>query len=210
MLNFENLNKAAFLGVGAYDIPEIPPFEFSEELEKTEFIPYNFANSCKTPEKTGVHFFVDDYQFVRLWNKPDVYLEKLRRFKCVFAPDFSTFTDMPAAMQIYNHYRKHWLASYWAKHGIAVIPTISWSTPDSFEWCFDGEPHGSVVAVSNVGCMRDPISRELFSLGYEEMKRVLQPSAILCYGAELSGTINIKPYYLKIKEARKSGRNISR
>lgn len=209
MLNFENLDKAAYPGTGDFDIPEIPPFEISEGLAETEFIPYNYARTCGTPENKGVHFFVDDYQFARLWNKPDIYLEKLRQFKFVLAPDFSTYSDMPRAMQIYNHYRKHWIARYLTEHNIAVIPTISWSTPDSFEWCFDGEPRGSVVAISNVSCLRNPTARRLFDLGFEKMKEVLQPSAILCYGAELDGTINIKPHYTRIKEARENGRKRS-
>lgn len=209
MLNFENLDKAVFSGVGQFDIPSIPPFNLPGDISETEFIPYNYARTCEAPENVGVHFFVDDYQFARLWNKPDIYIEKLRRFKYVLSPDFSTYTDMPMAMQIYNHYRKHWLACYWAKRGISVIPTISWSTSDSFEWCFDGEPRGSVVAISNVGCMRDSISRELFFIGFEEMKRVLQPSSILCYGAELDGTVNIKPHYKRIEEARINGRKRS-
>lgn len=209
MTNFENLDKALYPGTGDFDIPEIPPFEFTKELVETEFIPFNYARTCSDPESKGVHFFVDDYQFVRLWNKPDIYLDNLRRFRFVLTPDFSTYSDMPRAMQIYNHYRKHWISRYLTEHNIAVIPTISWSTPDSFEWCFDGEPRGSVVAISSVGCMRDRVSRELFFLGFEEMKRVLQPSAILCYGAELDGTINIKPHYERIKEARKNGRKRS-
>lgn len=200
MLNFENLDKAVFEGIGDFDIPEIPAVF---DVPDAEFIPFNYAKTCKEPENFGVHFFIDDYQFLRLWKKPDTYIERLRKFKCVFSPDFSTYLEMPTAMQIYNHYRKHWIARYFADNGATVIPTISWSTPESFEWCFDGEPRGSVVAISNVGCMRDPECRTLFSLGFEEMKRVLEPSAILCYGAEMDGTINIKPFYKKIEGSRR-------
>lgn len=206
MYTFENLRKANYKGVGCYDIPEIPRFEVDGGLKNTEFIPYNFVNTCNEPERRGVHFFLDDRQFVRVWRSPGVYIEKLRRFRFVLAPDYSLYTDMPRALQIYNHYRKHWLARYWSESGISVIPTISWSTPDSFFWCFDGEPRGSVVAVSTVGCMNDGVSKELFFLGFEEMKRVLEPSVILCYGAEIEGTVNIKPYYLTVKERAENGR----
>ena len=50
--------------------------------------------------------------------------------------------NSPFAMQIYNQYRKHWLAAYWQLNGITVYPTISWSDENSYEWCFDGEPRG--------------------------------------------------------------------
>lgn len=208
MLNFENLDKAVYSGAGAYDIPELPPVT---DVHATEWIPFNFAKSCNAPEGKGVHFFVDDYQFVRVWNSPDRYIPLLKRFAAVFAPDFSTYSDMPRAMQIYNHYRKHWVARYLSDSGITVIPTISWSTPDSYEWCFEGEPRNSVVAISTVGCMKGE-ARELFLMGFEEMKRQLCPTKIICYGAEIEasddsqGCVNIPPYYRKIKE-RLNGNN---
>lgn len=202
MLNFENLDKAVYNGAGAYDIPELPPVA---DVPAAEWISFNFAKSCNAPEGKRVHFFVDDYQFVRVWNSPDKYIPLLKRFAAVLAPDFSTYTDMPRAMQIYNHYRKHWVARYLSDSGITVIPTISWSTPDSYEWCFEGEPRNSVVAISTVGCMKGE-ARELFLMGFEEMKRQLCPTQIICYGAEIDGCVNIPPYYRKIKE-RLNGNN---
>ena len=114
----------------------------------------------------------------------------LRAFKCVFTPDFSTYTDFPKAVQIWNHYRKHWLGAYWQSNGITVIPTISWSDESSFDWCFDGEPVGGAVAVSSVGTQMNATARVLFLAGYKEMLERLQPSQILFYGsipAECSG-----------------------
>lgn len=156
--NYENLQKCIFDGVGEYDIPEIKPTRY----EECDLIPFNYAKSEKNREDKGVHFFIDDYQFNRLWTNIDQYIKMLQQFKCVFSPDFSTYTDFPKAIQIYNHYRKHWIGAYMQDHGIKVIPTISWSTPDSFDWCFDGEPSGGCVAVSSVGCMNSKARKELF------------------------------------------------
>ena len=194
---YENLQHGRFECCGKYDIPKL---KGSRRTDSAEFIGFNFAQSEKCKSDKGLHFFLDDYQFDRVWNDPPRYLNLLKQFDFVLSPDFSLFADFPVSMQIYNHYRKHWLGAFWEQNGIEVIPTISWSTPDSFEWCFDGEPRGSVVAVSNVGCMRNSECRELFLLGFEEMKRVLQPSTVLCYGAELDGTINIVPYCKKLKK----------
>ena len=41
-------------------------------------------------------------QFVRYWNSPDTYIPMLSKFSAICSPDFSTYTDMPLAMQIYN------------------------------------------------------------------------------------------------------------
>ena len=141
--NYENLNKMIYRGTGKFDTPRIVP----EACNADSFIGFNYAKSCKDPQRKGVHFFIDDYQFTRLWTNPDAYLNMLRAFKCVFTPDFSTYTDFPKAVQIWNHYRKHWLGAYWQSNGITVIPTISWSDESSFDWCFDGEPVGGAVAV---------------------------------------------------------------
>lgn len=133
--NYENLNRAKFIGAGAFDIPRI-----LAEVPATpqSWIGFNYAKSCKDPA-----------------NK---------------------------AVQIWNHYRKHWLGAYWQGNGITVIPTISWSDESSFEWCFDGEPVGGAVAVSSVGTQLNKRAAELFRLGYDEMLRRLNPSTIYFYG----------------------------
>ena len=189
--SYENLSKAIFRGVGEYDIPKIMPTS-EKDVNLENCIGFNYAKTCKDPESCGVHFFLDDYQFNRLWNQPDRYLELLKKFKFVCSPDFSAYTDFPKAIQIYNHYRKHWLGAYWQQNDITVIPTISWSDTSSFEWCFDGEPVGGVVAVSSVGTQMNSASKKLFAAGYNEMIDRLQPECVLFYGAvpeECSGNI---------------------
>lgn len=176
--DYENLQKAMFDGAGLYDIPILTP----DNPVVDNWIGFNFAKGCEEPEVHGVHFFVDDYQFVRVWRQPDVYTPKLKAFQAVCTPDFSTYTDFPVAIQIYNHYRKHWMGAYWQSNGIRVIPTISWSYRESFEWCFDGEPEGGTVAVSSVGTGANQETRKLFLDGYREMMARLQPSRIIMYG----------------------------
>ena len=177
--NYENLERQIFDGVGKYGIPQIEPVTYEKGCE---WIGFNYAKTCKEPEKKGVHFFIDDYQFNRLWTDVDRYIPMLQKFRYVMSPDFSTYTDFPKAIQIYNHYRKHWVGAYLQEAGIQVIPTISWSTPDSFEWCFDGEPQGGVVAVSSLGVMNSKEKKELFLIGYKEMVRRICPDTIIFYG----------------------------
>ena len=176
--NYENLNKRIFEGVGDYDIPVLRSAVYDVE----NWISFNFARGCEEPERHGIHFFIDDYQFMRLWKNPDAYLSRLEQFQAICTPDFSTYTDFPKAVQIYNHYRKHWLGAYWQEHGIKVIPTISWSDEESFDWCFDGEPVGGMVAVSSVGTQGSARAQDLFEAGYREMLQRLKPSRILLYG----------------------------
>ena len=176
---FENLGKAVFSGCGVYGIPKIQATSIKLPSQWQSF---NYAKTEKDPGNKGLHFFVDDYQFIRCWNQPERYLPLISRFTAVCSPDFSTYTDMPMAMQIYNHYRKHWLAAYWQINGVPVIPTISWSTKESFAWCFDGEPVNSVVAVSSVGTQNSKERKRLFLEGYEAMIERLHPQTIIFYG----------------------------
>lgn len=85
-------------------------------------------------------------------------------------------------MQIWNHYKKQWLACYFQSFGINVVATVSWSDEKSFEFCFDGIPKGSCVAVSSVGVWDDKKSTELFKKGYTEMIRRISPDKIIYFG----------------------------
>lgn len=176
--NYENAQRMLFDGVGQYAIPEIEPTQF----DNAEFVGFNYARGAKEAQSKAVNFFLDDYQFTRVWTDPDRYIPMLQRFKYVLTPDFSLYTDFPKPLQIYNHYRKHWLGAYWQMHGINVIPTIGWSDRESFEWCFDGEPTHSVVAISSVGTQVKKEARQQFLEGYLEMMERLHPEQIIFYG----------------------------
>ncbi|MBQ8804176.1 MAG: DUF4417 domain-containing protein [Tyzzerella sp.] len=176
--DIENWYKFNFEDVGKYGVPAL----LAEIIETEQFIPFNYAKSCKNADKKGIHFFLHDYQFRRLWDMPERYMLMLQRFNCVCTPDYSLYTDMPKAMQIYHHYKKQWMGAYWQANGITVIPTVSWSDEESLSWCFDGIPKGAAVAVSSVGCLKDKASREGFMLGYQAMLNTLHPRQILFYG----------------------------
>lgn len=200
--NYENLQKRIFDGSGEYGIAQIEPVSYDGGCD---WIGFNYAKSTKDCEGKGVHFFVDDYIFQRLWANIDRYIPMLQKFRYVMSPDFSTYTDFPKAIQIYNHYRKHWCGAYMQEAGIKVIPTISWSTPDSFEWCFDGEPEGGTVAVSSVGTQNSIGKKRLFLDGYNAMVERLHPETIIFYGSvpeECMGNIvRVKQFSEKFKEA---------
>lgn len=82
-------------GVGEYGTPLLEATEF----EKCEFIGFNYCRTCKDKEGKGVHFFLDDYQFNRIWNQPNKYLPILQQFRYVMTPDFSMYTDFPKIIQ---------------------------------------------------------------------------------------------------------------
>ena len=102
----ENIKRWNFFSKNKWNIPTIKGID--EFDEKVQFIGFNYAKTCEKQQKTdfGVHFFLDDYQFNRLWNRPDKYIPLLSKFKYVLSPDFSMYTDYPKAMQMWKHYQK--------------------------------------------------------------------------------------------------------
>ena len=192
-----NLNKATFDGVGKYDIPQIEPVYEHEIGEIKEWIGFNYVLSDKEPQGKAVHFFLDDYQFQRLWNNPEKYIEKLKRYEVVLSPDFSPYGDMPMATQIFNHYRKHWVGALLQEHGIKVIPTIRASRDERcFEWFLDGEPKGGVVCISSMWTS-DKESKEYFIKEFEMMVETLEPQKIYVYGNEVKELKDYNVEYIK-------------
>lgn len=171
-----NCNKRIFKGVGPYDIPKILPQEI--DLTDPKIIGFNYAKGEDFPEEEICHFYLDDYQFDRVWTNPENYVDLMRKFKAVLAPDFSLYDDFPVAVNLYNHYRKHWIARYWQENGITVIPTICWAD-NAMDWCFDGTPKHSTVSISTVGCNKGD-GRDYWT-GFNKAIEVLQPSRILLF-----------------------------
>ena len=182
-----NLNKGWFETAGEFGIPVIEPVR---DLDPPAFTAFDFAvTKDRKGEGTGgyrgIHFFRDDYRFERLWNDPDAYVSMFRGYDVVLSPDFSTYVDWPQAVQLYNHFRKHWLAAYMQSWGITVVPTISWGDPSSHAWCFDGEPEDGIVAVGSRGSVADPEVRGWFEEGFEAMVERLRPSAVWAFGPRM-------------------------
>lgn len=69
--------------------------------------------------------------------------------------------------------------------GNDVIPAVGWMDEDSFEWCFDGLPERSSLAISTNGCKNEPLSRHIFFRGIEELFRRLNPTHLIICGKVL-------------------------
>ena len=195
ILNVQNVEKGFFPSSNKYGIPDIK----ADKLEVKNLIPYRVDKN----RNGTAHFFLDDYRFERCWKNADSQIEELKKYDGALSPDFSMYTNYPQAFQIWQVYRNRWCAAYWQLHGIKVIPTVSWSTEESFKYCFLGIPKHSTVAVGTVGVLNHKESQILFMKGFEEMLQQLEPSEILIYGnvlTDLNGYKNIRwfePYMNK-------------
>lgn len=178
-----NLDIVSRADCGEDGFPAIPPCDaLPEELQG-----FNYAKSTADADKRGkgCHFFIDDYQFERVWTQPEKYLRCLSGYDCVLTPDFSLYMDMPDAMQRWNRYRSAALGSYWARNGLVVVPTLSWAQPSSYAFCFDGIPRHSTVATSTVGVARDKEAQAVWLDGMREAMRRLEPRRVLLCGGDI-------------------------
>lgn len=193
MAKWQNLELAFFdETAGKYDMPIIEPVY---ELPKVDrFIEFDYCNRVRGDRSNiGVHFFEDDYKFERVWTGPDRYGEMLSQFGFIIGPDFSVYGDFPFPVRLYNYYRNNWLVKYWQTcYNMIIVPTVMWGEEDTWDWCFDGLPKHSIVAVSNVGVGNSAAEKKYFADGYHEMLRRLEPSKILFFTrnfAEFPGNI---------------------
>ena len=123
----------------------------------------SFSSRIKNHRKLTVNFYIHDCEFERIWNNPDRYLEHLKCFHSVIAPDFSQAVGengMPFAMNIYQKYRNHALAHYLSMNGIKVIPNVNIPPEYCYDWAFDGIPKRSTVACCTNGRVKSKAARE--------------------------------------------------
>jgi hypothetical protein len=183
--NWDRLNlRALWSSTNEWGIPDLPV----ARLEPNWLVAYNDRRGVERNAahrgtgQTAVHFFLDDYRFETMWSKPERGLSRCQIVGAALTPDFSLWTNMPMVVQLWQVYRSRWCGAWLLHHGIDVVPTVSWSTPDTYGFAFAGIPTGSVVAVSTVGVWRDPDARALFVQGYVAMLDRLRPSLVLVYG----------------------------
>ena len=179
---------------GKWGIPLIK----SDDIDLTDvrLIACSDTRCNDVPENTmkGVHFFADDYRFSGVYNIPIQSWPKFRQYAFLLSPDFSLYMDMPIWRQIENTAKNRWCGAWWQSKGAKVIPTISWAGIQSFDFCFDGVEHGSIVAVSTVGCLKAKLR---FIRGYDEMLKRIEPKAIIVFGKpfqEMSGNTILVDY----------------
>lgn len=142
---------------------------------------FNYALTS-TDKSKGIHFYVDDYQFERVWNDPHKYVEVLREYDCVLTPDFSLYMDMPMSMKIWNIFRSRLIGQIMQDAGLTVIPTVSWAEKATFDFCFDGLPSNSVLSISTVGVKQDKNAFEIWKAGVTELLKRKNPHTLLVYG----------------------------
>lgn len=178
IINHNTLNLKCDLSVQN----ELPIIKSIDYVPK-RLISFNEVLTSKDYD-AGVHFFIDDYQFERLWNNPKKYIDKLRKFDVILTPDFSVYSGMSKMSQLWNTYRNRFIGAYLQNLEIKVIPTISWSENLDYSFYFESiEPNGT-IAISTNGVFIGE-KKEVYLKGIERLIDKLKPQNILIYGFEI-------------------------
>ncbi len=180
-----------------YGFPILAP---CVEWPELSCVPYSSRNE-RGNQGCGIHFFEDDYKFSQpIWNRLDQTTYAFRNRPYLFTPDYSLYVGPLISLNITSIFKSRFAGAFWNLCGYKVIPTASWGDADSFEYCFDGLPMRSIIAVCGTGICGHNGSIELWHTGLKELETRLNPILIIIYGEtrEVPG-INtpvkfIKPY----------------
>ena len=188
MKSYEFRNQEKFLrngykGEGRWALPKIK--KQLVNLNNLQFLSFNNTRYNEQPmfRDFAVHFFVDDKRFEVVYSQPERNLEKLKQYKVLLTPDFSLYAEMQPWRRIESTGKSRWCGAYWQSKGLTVIPTISWSTPESFDYAFDGIEKNSFVAIGTLGCKH---AKRGFLKGFDAMCERLSPQCIICFGTPFS------------------------
>ncbi|MBR4693639.1 MAG: DUF4417 domain-containing protein [Bacilli bacterium] len=175
----------AFMLEGAsFDIDDIPVCLTSREEIPNQLIAYDLTKSS-TQYDSYVHFYIDDYKFDGkrgIWNYPEEAIERIKKYKGMITPDFSTNLDFPDPLKRYNIYRMRAFGCYASKCGINVINNVRWSDKSSYDYCFAGLPKNGIISIGTIGCIKEKKNWRLFQEGLDELVKRVSPRVILIYG----------------------------
>ncbi len=120
--------------------------------------------------------------------------ERFKDVKFFIAPDYSQIGDVHMAENLYRQFKSR-IVSIWLTmetNGI-VIPNITYSNEDSFEYMLDGFEESNIVAFSTKGSMRNPHDKDLLLKAIKYTVDHMSLKTIIVYSV---GTDDTKIYEL--------------
>ena len=165
--------------IGKYQFPQINPNNY---LPEEPTLPFNYLTSTKERQNYWFHCFIYDKQFQKLWRNFWYYLPMIRQAKGLISTDFSLFRDYNEELLVYNCRRNRSIDYALQKAGITMIPTAGFADESSWEWCFDGLPEHSTLAITTNGTLSDPEAKRLFIGGVRALINQKEPTVLVVCG----------------------------
>lgn len=164
-------------------------------IEINNLVPFHEAYSRECYDGI-VHFFTNDMLFMRLFRNPEKYLPFLKKCKGVIGTDVSQFSDMPEEMRRRHAYCNVLMSWFLQQNGVNVVPNITWSLMDSFDYSFPQNLRGSVIAINSNGVHSSDLALHRWKTGYRKAVELLDPKMIIRYGQHVDGELDdISSFY---------------
>lgn len=165
---------------GKYNFPQLAPVNY---LPEEPVLPFNYLKSSVKKGRYWYHCFTADKNFNRLYTHFEEYAEiLLRGAKGLISTDFSLYRDYPEEILIDTCHHNRAVDYALQQAGVPIIPTAGFAGESSWEWCFDGLPLNSTVAVTTNCLGRDRETHRLFVGGINAMVEKIHPTAIVVCG----------------------------
>lgn len=122
--------------------------------------------------------------------EPKRYLSYITSHEAMIAPDYSLYSDLLRALQIYNTYRNYLIGSWLQGKGILTIPNARLDGDLSLDYTLTGIPEYSTIAIGAHGCTKNRVNRKQF---IQEVKRLVdlkQPTNLIVYGSDAYGVFD--------------------
>jgi hypothetical protein len=186
LLNAFLARKAEF--AGKYEFPVI------SSCNETPVDVMPFSRARKSFDyKNFICFYERDSNFENVWSRPGNYIKMFRRFCGIIGFDYSLYRDMPLADQITNTIKGRKLCYFYQHNGVKVIPNVRFADERTYEFCFDGLPENSVIAIGTHGNTKDRENLKYMIKGFDAAIQRLHPSGIIIYGSaplEITGLLD--------------------
>ena len=170
--------ESDFPKVGKYNFPQLAQTKYLPELP---VFPFNYLKSTFQKGRYWYHCFTTEKNFNRLCTNFNEYEEFLTNVKGIISADFNLYRNYLDEVLIRNC-RKNRLVDYALQQmGVPMIPAAGFAGESSWEWCFDGLPKNSTVAVTT-NTLYDKEANRLFVGGINAMVKKIQPTAIVVCG----------------------------
>lgn len=165
---------------GSLEMPRL----VGQQVIPNKLVPFSKAMAKSfTDRDCWICFYEHDIKFMRLWRHPEKYLPKMLEFNGIISPDFSMYRNMPAIMQYWSCFMGRAIAHRYQADGGVVVPNVRLSDKRSYQFCLDGLPVNSTIAIGTHGCIKHKEDRRHITSAVSETVRRLSPSRIIVYGS---------------------------
>lgn len=127
-------------------------------------------------------FYENDPKFQRIRDNPTFWIDFVSKYPIAASPDFSTYWSMSLEAQKQNKDFNLWFGREVQKKNPNLIFNVRFGDASSYDFCFDGFPHDSIVVVGTHGCIKRYDERLVFKAGFSELVQRLTPKIVVVYG----------------------------